>query len=196
VNFIKNTFVGNDSFNLSFEDIDLPNNIDANANTSLPLNLNFNESTAAIISLDNSYLDNATDLSVVMTVTHEYIHVMLTYFYTQGTLLSNYPTYDNLNEAFETFENTPSNYTGEILAEEMHAVYDDFLNEIIDAVYNYAIDNDITEATESYCRKLVIGAHQETNTFQNLDVNEQNEYSIIAVNESEGNENSKGNNCD
>ncbi|AUC74273.1 hypothetical protein [Olleya sp. Bg11-27] len=77
----------------------------------------------------------------------------------------------------------------------MHDVYDDFLDILIDAVYEYATNNNISEADLDYCSKLVIGAHQETNSFQSLNDSEQNEYSTIAVNEQQGNSNSNGNNC-
>lgn len=194
--FIRNTFVGNDNLNLSFEDVDIPTSFGANANTTLPNNLSFNENTAAIISFDNAYLDSATDLSIVMSTTHEYIHIWLAYLYSQGTLLNNYPTYTSLNSAFQAFQNDSSLINAENLANEMHNVYDDFLNIIIDAVFNYVSDNNISDADYEYCEKLVMGAHQNTNTFQNLTVEEQNEYSTITVNEEQGNTNAYGNNCE
>lgn len=196
VEFIRNTFVGNDNLNLSFEDVDIPTSFGANANTTLPNNLSFNENTAAIISFDNAYLDSATDLSIVMSTTHEYIHIWLAYLYSQGTLLNNYPTYTSLNSAFQAFQNDSSLINAENLANEMHNVYDDFLNIIIDAVFNYVSDNNISDADYEYCEKLVIGAHQNTNAFQSLSIEEQNEYSTITVNEEQGNSNAYGNNCE
>lgn len=65
----------------------------------------------------------------------------------------------------------------------MHNVYDDFLDEITDSVFNYATNNNITGVTRDYCKKMVLGAHQDTNTFQSLTPEQQTKYSTIIANE-------------
>lgn len=195
-NFVRNVFLGNNQYNLAYEDKNLPTQLDAFANTVFPAGLNFNSNSAANIQYDNNYLINASDLSVIMTTAHEYVHVYLAYLYSNGTLLQNYPDYNNLNNAFISFQNNSNPTTAELLAEEMHNVYDDFLDWITESVFQYATDNNIEGATEEYCNKLVIGSHQYTDAFQNLNGTNQSEYSIIATNEEAGNEQANGTNCE
>ena len=196
VNFILDTFSGNANYNFSMEDVDLPIALDANANTIFPAGLNFNSNSAVIIQFDNSYLDSATDLSIVITAAHEFVHAHLAYLYSEGQLLTDYPQYTDLNTAFSAFQNNSNETTGELLGDAMHDVYDDFLDWITQSVYTYATDNNIEGATQEYCSKLVIGSHQYTDAFQDLDETEQNAYSIISVNEKDGTTQAKGTNCD
>ena len=78
----------------------------------------------------------------------------------------------------------------------MHDVYEDFLNEITESVFNYATNNNITGVTRDYCEKMVLGAHQDTNTFQSLTPVLQTEYSTIIVNENESKTAAKGSKCE
>lgn len=129
-----------------------------------------------------------------MVTAHEIIHVYLTYLYTENQLLTVYPNYSNLNEAFLGYEN--NTVTPEELALEMHAVYNDFIGLMTASVFDYATKNNITGATEEYCNKLVIGAHEETSTFQSLNETNQTNYSTISTNEQNGTEDAKGSNCE
>lgn len=194
-NSIKNNFYGDNNADIEIKNINFDVNLDSNALTVPPVGMVFNQSTAVEIYYDNNYLENATDLSIIMTTSHEFIHAHLIHLFISGNLLNNYPNYVEVNEAFQTFTNTPNESTANTLNNEMHDVYNDFLPEIIDSVFKYANANNIEEATEEYCTKLVLGAHQNTTTFQNLTETQQIEYSTITVNENEGNENSKGETC-
>ncbi|RKE98559.1 hypothetical protein [Ichthyenterobacterium magnum] len=78
----------------------------------------------------------------------------------------------------------------------MHDVYDDFLDWITQSVFTYATNNNIDGATQDYCSKLVIGSHQYTDAFQNLNATNQSAYSLIAVNEQDGTEQAKGSTCE
>jgi hypothetical protein len=198
VNFVPLVFSRNDEYNLAFEDVDIPSDLQANANTILPLGLDFNSSITggAIIQFDNNYLDNATDLSIVMTAAHEFVHVYLAYLYSEGQLLIAYPEYTDLNTAFSAYQNDSSAENGGLLGDAMHYVYDDFLDWITQSVFTYATNNNIEGATEEYCNKLVIGSHENTDAFQNLNTTNQNAYSIIAINEQDGTAPAKGTKCD
>ncbi|RKE98558.1 hypothetical protein [Ichthyenterobacterium magnum] len=117
VNFIRNTFLGNNQYNLAYEDIDLPlvEGEIPNANTVLPSGLNFNSASAVNIQFDNGYLDNATNLSIVMTAAHEFVHDYLAYLYAEGLLLTTYPQYTDLNTAFLAFQNDSNADNGRLL---------------------------------------------------------------------------------
>jgi hypothetical protein len=194
--FLKDNFLGNNTYNIQFSDIDIPSNIDANANLRFPENFEFNENTAILIEYDNTYLDSATNLSIILTTAHELVHSYLVYLYIEDELLSFNSEYINLNNAFDTYNQNPNNENGLALGEEMHAIYDDFIDTITESVYDYASNNNINGATLDYCQKLVIGSHQYTQAFQDLTPDEQEEYSTISTHEQNGNSEAKGNNCD
>lgn len=145
---------------------------------------------------DNSYLDNASNLSIALTAAHEFIHVHFGYLYIKGELLTVYPNYTDINNAYANFYNNQSTTNSDALEDAMHNVYDDFLDEITDSVFSYASNNNITGATRDYCEKMVLGGHQATNTFQNLTPGQQTEYSTIKVNENESKTNAKGTKCE
>lgn len=195
-NRITNAFFGNDEANLLFADVDIPEDLDAIAFTFPPENMVLNESTGIAVGFDNSYLDNATDLSMVVTTSHELIHVYFYYLFIEGNLLDVYPDYTNLNTAFENYQNDINSSNLEALGESMHAVYNDFLDLMIEVVYNYVLDNNIPDVSQEYCTKLVIGNHQNTETFQDLTEEEQTEYSTIANNEENGTPDAKGTKCE
>lgn len=195
-NRITNAFFGNDEANLLFADVDIPEDLDAIAFTFPPENMVLNESTGIAVGFDNSYLDNATDLSMVVTTSHELIHVYFYYLFIEGNLLDAYPDYTNLNTAFENYQNDINSSNLEALGESMHAVYNDFLDLMIEVVYNYVLDNNIPDISQEYCTKLVIGNHQNTETFQDLTEEEQTEYSTIANNEENGTPDAKGTKCE
>ncbi|PWH84127.1 hypothetical protein DIS18_06175 [Algibacter marinivivus] len=195
-NFIKNEFGKSTEHHIQFEDIDLPD--DVIAGTIFPDEpiLNDEGQNGIILNFDNSYLDNASNLSIVLTAAHEFVHIRLGYLYIKGELLNVYPDYTDINDAFITYYDDKSNANRTALDQSMHDVYDDFLDEITDSVFNYATNNNITGATRDYCEKMVLGAHQNTNAFQGLTPEQQTEYSTIIVNENEGKANAKGSKCE
>lgn len=101
-----------------------------------------------------------------------------------------------MNVAFENFENNSTELTMEILQSEMHDVYNDFIEDMTNSIYLFAQANNISGATEQYCRKFVIGHHQNTKSFQDLTPEQQTEYSTIAENEQNGNTDAKGSKCE
>ena len=125
-----------------------------------------------------------------------YIHAYLTYLYIKGDLLSYNSSYTELEKAFSNYYDNQNTQNGNVLGNEMHKVYDDFLDMITDSVFAYAKNNNISEATEDYCKKFVLGEHQNTNTFKALSPTEQIESYNITINENEGNENAKGTPCE
>jgi hypothetical protein len=131
-----------------------------------------------------------------MVMAHELVHVYLMYLFDQDDLLTYYPDYNDLNDAFQDFQNNPSSNSENVLQDSMHNVYDDFLDWITDAVYIYATDNNISGITENYCNQMVIGHHQNTETFQSLTSAQKTEYSTIAENEQNGNNGAKGRKCE
>ncbi len=195
-NLITGIFFGNDDYNLQISDIDIPVNIDANANIRLPSLPIFDSDNGIVIEFDNSYLNNATDLSIAMTSAHEFVHAYLVYLYIEGELINYDSSYTQLNSAFSIYYSNQTITNGIALGQAMHNVYDDFLDMITDSVFAYSTNNNIEGAAEEYCRKLVLGAHQYTSTFQALSPTAQTDYSNITVNENEGNENAKGTSCE
>lgn len=125
-----------------------------------------------------------------MTLIHEFIHAELLNRCIQLGLIHQSHILGHI-----AFESSPNITTGNNLNDAMHNIYDDFLSEIIDSVFKYATNNNIEGVTEEYCTKLVLGAHQNSNSFQALTDEQKNEYSTITVNEEQGNEESNGTNC-
>lgn len=195
-NLITGIFFGNDEFNLQISDVDISVGMDANANTRLPTSPVLNSDNGIVIEIDNTYLDEATDLSIALTTAHEFVHAYLAYLYIEGELLSYNPSYIDLNNAFSTYFSNQNSTNGIALNDSMHGVFDDFLDMITDSVFAYATNNNISGATEDYCRKLVLGAHQDTDAFLALTPSQKTEYSTITLNENEGNENAKGTPCE
>jgi hypothetical protein len=191
-NFVQNTFFGNNEFNLQFEDVNLDS---MQAQTLYPNGLVFSSNNYASIQFDNNFLENATDLAIVMTAAHEFIHLYLAYLYSQGLLTAAYPQYGDLEDALDAFKENPNIANGETLSNEMHSVYDDHLDSITNAVFAYATANNISGATESYCRKLVTGAHPQTDAYQNLNDTEKQDHDNVASDEINGHQNSKGSKC-
>ena len=188
-NLITQIFFGNDDFNLQISDVDISVSVDANANTRLPASPVLNSDNGIVIEFDNTYLDDATDLSIALTTAHEFVHAYLAYLYIEGELLSYNSSYTELNNAFSTFYNNQNTTNGITLGNKMHDVYDDFLDMITDSVFAYATNNNnIPGATEDYCRKFVLGEHQNTDAFQALTPTEQTECYNITINENEGKE--------
>jgi hypothetical protein len=130
-----------------------------------------------------------------MTAAHEFIHLYLAYLYSQGLLTAAYPQYGDLEDALDAFKENPNIANGETLSNEMHSVYDDHLDSITNAVFAYATANNISGATESYCRKLVTGAHPQTDAYQNLNDTEKQDHDNVASDEINGHQNSKGSKC-
>ena len=194
VNVIVNAYFGNDDFNLEFLDQDLDPDLDAVASTVAPNGMNFNDTTAAVVIFDNSYLDNATNLSMALETAHELVHVYLMYLFDQDQLLLFYPNITDMYNAFQEFKNNPSIENYNNLQDSMHAQYDNFINWIESAVNTYAANNNIS-VTQEFIKKLVIGSHQYSDAFQNLSEGEQIEYSTIAYNEQNGTNNAKGTPC-
>jgi hypothetical protein len=195
INNVTNIFFGNNDYNLRILDVDLPIELNALASTVPPDGMVLNENTVIDIRFDNSYLENATDLSIALSAAHEFIHVNFIYLFIEGTLLTNYPDYVDMNTAFENFEIDHTPLNAQILQNEMHNVYDDFIDDMSNAVYLFAQATNIENLTLDYSRKFVIGHHQNTDSFQNLTSEEQTEYSTIAQNEQNGDTNAKGSKC-
>jgi hypothetical protein len=191
-NFVQNTFFGNNEFNLQFEDVDL---VSMQAQTLFPSGLVFSSSNYASIQFDNNFIANATDLAIVMTTAHEFIHLYLGYLYSQGLLTAAYPEYGDIEAAFDAFKEKPTDLNGQALSDEMHSVYDNHFDWITEAVFAYATANSISGATESYCRKLVTGAHPQTDAYQNLNDTEKQAHDNVASNEIGGHQNAKGSKC-
>lgn len=194
-NFITGVFFGNSTYNLQLSDIDISSGADLNANTRLPTSAVLDSNNGIVIEFDNSYLDNATNLSIAMTTGHEFVHVYLSYLYIDGELLNYNSNYTDLNNAFSTYYNNQNTTNGEALGEAMHDVYDDFLDMITDSVFAYATNNNIS-VSRDYCEKLVLGAHQYTNAFNGLTPAQQTEYSTITFNEENNNASAQGTSCE
>jgi hypothetical protein len=101
INTIQQTFNTNQNVNLSFINKNAP---DSNANTSFPTSSQISSGNFTVyITYDNSYLDTATNLSIVAVTVHEMVHAHLRNLYITGQLPSVDASYNNLFNAYIQF---------------------------------------------------------------------------------------------
>lgn len=147
-----------------------------------------------VIQFNQDYLDQSTDLGMIVTLFHEMVHATMVDQYHVGTLLTNYPTYNSLNLAFDNYFANKTLENQEILDKEMHDIYIDFIDDIAQAVYQYCQDNNIIGVDLEYAKKLVWGSLGAYDVFtENLTPAEQNEALNLLLNEQTNNSNAVSN---
>lgn len=194
VNLITNKFFKSNDYNLQVAQEEITNP-SIYAHTVPPTGMVFNSNTFTGIFYDTGNMVNSTDLSFVMTTAHEFVHVHLFELFSSNQLLSNYPTYTTLNSSMTNYKSNPTPANLITMINEMHSVYNDFLIMITDVVFKYATENNIEGATYQYCKKIVVGSHQNTATYLNLSQDDKDDYAGIATNEHLGLNNAKGSKC-
>ncbi|MBT8244355.1 MAG: hypothetical protein HKP48_05480 [Winogradskyella sp.] len=163
---VLNAFETNDGTNLIFE---VSNSISGNGNTSSSSVYDPNTSTCNItIRIRQSYLENATDLSIARTVIHESLHAMFVYMFEEGLLNSSDGTpldgFENLVEAHINYlGGLPSN-----LGVVHHTLMTDFVEDMATSLSIYASSLGYTNSFNFYKNLCWSGAMLNTPTFQSL----------------------------
>ena len=147
-----------------------------------------------VIQFSQDYLDQSTDLGMIVTLFHEMVHATIVDQYHQGTLLTNYPSYNSLNLAFDNYLANKTLDNQDILDKEMHDIYIDFIDDIAEAVYQYCQNNNISGVNLEYAKKLVWGSLGAYDVFtENLTPSEQTEALNLLNNEQTNNSNAVSN---
>lgn len=181
LNLIKDRFVKPDDKDINFQDL-----AEGEGNPAMPANAGArtnpyrgtNPQTGAdvmIIEFNETHLNTATDLGMVITLYHELLHAYIYDLYHEGELLTTYPQYTDLNTALNNYFNDDDNVVlGEIKEQEMHNIYVNFIDMLADSVLKYAIANNI-DIDLNYAKDLVWGSLNGYDVFEdNLTQSQQN----------------------
>lgn len=192
-NVIKQTFNSSDNVNIRLQN----GNFGAGNATTDPPTLNEVNSGSYIIDIlyDNSYLQNASDLSIVATTLHELVHAYLITLYFKGDLICENPSYGNLLTAFINFYQDNDQVTFDEYDNQQHNAMADFMNKMANSIYNYAQLKNI-HVTPEYCYKLACGTNTGTASFANTyNTTQQLEYNNIYTHEQNGDTQAQGTPC-
>jgi len=183
---IKNTFILNPITHISFKPVtDQSNTTSAKTNyvrVTNPIDPVTGQQmlgNVVTIEFNNDYLNQANDIAIVTTIFHEILHAYIIELYYNGTLLNICPEYTELNDAFDAFINAP-NYpdTTQIsqtikdnLDNEMHNIYEDYIEDLAESIHTYAIKNNFkinnNVISLDYARNLIWGSLQNENVSSN-----------------------------
>ncbi len=183
INTIQQTFNTNQNVNLSFINKNFP---DANAGTSFPTSSEISSGNFTIyITYDNSYLDTATNLSLVAVTVHEMVHAHLRNLYINGQLPSVDASYNNLFNAYIGFYKNSNQVTFNQLDNLEHNAIMDFMNKMADVIYSYAQSKNIN-VTWDYCKTLAWGTNTGYSAFNLLTPTQQQQSNDAYYYEQEG----------
>lgn len=175
--FILDIFANSDLYNVTFKVEDLePNSqgqiknadTDAVRDPNNPLNINF------VITLDSSYVENATDLAITRSIIHESVHAYISFIYQTEMFneLSN-----SLRHLIDQNEGPDQNAPQHILMTQR------FVNNIANSIENW--DNSSLNDNEYYNYLSWSGGMLATSAFEAL--SEDYQQAIIDANVAEGN---------
>lgn len=192
-NVIQQTFNSSDKVNIR-----LQNRVfnEGNATTDPPTMNEVNSGSYIVdILYDNSYLENATDLSIVAVTLHELVHAYLIALYFKGDLICENTNYGNLLTAFINFYQHSNQVTFNEYDNQQHNAMADFMNKMANSIYNYAQSKNIP-VTADYCYKLACGTNTGTASFSSIYTQAQQfEYNNIYAHEQNGDNQAKGTPC-
>src|SRR5690606_11541779 len=163
---VIDAFEANDYVNLIFE---ASNTINSNANTTS--NTVYDPTTNSCnitIKFRESYLQEATDLSIARTAIHESLHAILVYMYEEGLLESEHGL---PMEGFEDFVEAYTNYMSglpENIGMAHHELMTDFIEEMATSLSTYALENGYSNSFNFYKKLCWSGDLINTPTFQSL----------------------------
>jgi hypothetical protein len=163
INTINQTFTISNNTNINFSNGTIPN---ANAYTN-PFYSGSPQSHTISIRFDNSYLENATNLSIAASTLHELVHAYLINLYLSGQLVATSSDYNTLLNAFIVFYDNQVPDTFDPLDNEIHNAMKDFIDKMANSLYNYAQSQNIS-VTPSYCEQMAWGTMYGTNLFQTV----------------------------
>jgi hypothetical protein len=159
---IDNTFNSNDRTNLEF----LTGNLPIGNALTYPYYWGDQQNYILKIKLDDSYLDSATNLSIVANTVHELVHAHLINLFLNGQLTATNTNYNTLQNAFITFYEHQVQDTANPLDDEIHNAMIDFIDQIANAIYAYSQTYNIPNVTNEYCKQLAWGTMYNTDLFQ------------------------------
>jgi len=157
---IQQTFNSTDNVNIKFYNGNLPN---GNAYTN-PNYIGNTQNFTIRIKFDDTFLNTGTNLSIVAVTLHELVHAYLMNLYLKGTLVATNSEYNTLQNAFIAFYNNQVQDTFDPLDNEIHNAMDDFISNMANSIYNYALTKNIS-VTADYCEKLAWGTMSGTDLF-------------------------------
>lgn len=198
LNSIRNTFSLDNNVNLVFRNTDdVP--ADANASTDFDSDENIDSGVYDIyITFSNDYLaENPTKLSRALITIHEMVHAKLMYSYLQGTLLTEYPEYTNLNAMLIQFLENRNIVNGQALNDAMHIAMVDFIGSMSYSLYQYAQNSGMTNITHQYCKEITKGSFYGTPAMPLIDTGDSSaeELGIKTQNEQNNEPNAQGDDC-
>jgi hypothetical protein len=198
INEIRNIFNNDDNVTLTFRNDDnVPE--DFNAITDFDTDQNINNGIYDIrITISDSYLNNnPTKLSIALTVIHEMVHAKLMYAYLHGTLLTEYPTFIDLNNKFQSFLSSRTQENADLLNDAMHIAMVDLIGTMSYALYKYALHNNMENVTHQYCKDLTKGSFYNTPAMNliNTENNTPEDLNNLNVNEQNNTTDAKGDDC-
>lgn len=189
---INQTFNSSDKVNVKFY---TGNNPDGNPAFTNPILEGTPDNFIVKIRFDNNYLDNATDLSIIAVTLHELVHAYLIALYVKGELVATNPEYNTLQNAFMEFYNNMVQDTFTQTDNEIHNAMKNFMDQMGDSIYNYAISKNIS-VTPEYCKNLAWGTMTGTDLFEEtLTQEEQILSNNTAAYEQDNLPQAKGNSC-
>ena len=193
-NLIKSTFDSTDKVNLKFYNGTIPDGNPAQTNhiiVGTPP-----ENYIIQIKFDDTYLDNATDLSIIAVTLHELVHAYLTDLYIKNQLIATDQSYNTLLNAFINFYKNKDENTYTTFDLEMHNAMKSFISKMANSIYNYALSKNITGVTPGFCEQLAWGTMNGTSLFQtSLTIDQQHDYETITAIEQDNIAGAKGTPC-
>jgi len=191
-NLINQTFNSSDKVNVKFYNGNNPNGDPAYTN---PILEGTPDNFIVKIRFDNNYLDNATDLSIIAVTLHELVHAYLIALYVKGELVATNAEYNTLQNAFMAFYNEMVEDTFIQTDNEIHNAMKNFMEQMANSIYNYALSKDIS-VTPEYCKNLAWGTMTGTDLFlETLTSDEQTISNNTAAYEQDNLPQAKGTGC-
>jgi hypothetical protein len=132
------------------------------ANTTGTVNANTQTVTSTI---NSSYLNTSTNLSLVKTLIHECFHAYLVSVYRYRNIDTSYVNL--LNTYYSQFNNNSNDAHHHFFAQQ------NIVNEIATAILEYGINNGYPNLTLQYCQDLAWSGLQGTNAYNNLPISDQ-----------------------
>lgn len=163
---VLNVFGANDKVNLIFK---TTSSISANGNTTSTSIYNpLRHSCEITVTFRESYLQNATDLSIARTAIHESLHAYLVFMFEENLLYDESGTpisgFEKLTEAYIKYlGGLPSN-----LGTAHHEIMSNLVSDMATSLSSYAVENGYSNSHNFYKKLCWSGDLINTPTFQSL----------------------------
>lgn len=162
---INETFGNTENVNVKFWNGNIQNP-NANAYTN-PFYSGNSNNYIIKIGFSDSFLDTGTNMAIVAVTLHELVHAYFISLYLDGELTATDSNYNNLLNAFVAFYENATQDTFDTTDNEIHNAMKDFINQIANGIYNYALQNNIY-VTSNFCEKLAWGTMLNTDLIDEI----------------------------